>query len=211
MIREVILEAKGRDEWTSVVAGRQANIRVTNCRPYGRHGMLEFVMINSQEPVKGMLKAIRMHPNVGKTDLVRTNDHRASGMIVTKRSPFCRTIAAMGGFCTSCFYSGASAGQDIWQIAFMSDASLNKLLRELGKHGIKGAIRQVEHMRGNNLLTFTQEKALKLAETKGYYSLPRMVGVRELAEILGMAPSTLDEVLRRAEGKIVSSYTRERK
>lgn len=208
MIREVVLETSGQKDWTSVVSGREVNIRVVSCRPQGKRGMLQLVMINSKEPVKEVLRAIRAHPNVDVAKLVKTNDHRASGLVTTRNSPFCRTVAEFGGFCLSCFYSDETNGHQSWNLVFEGGVSMNKLLRNLKKRGIAGAVKEVDHLRGNSLLTFTQEEALKLAENRGYYAVPRMVGVRELAEIMRIAPSTLDEVLRRAEGKVISSYTK---
>lgn len=206
MIRVATLEADNDGEWTSVVNGTEANLRVVNCRPVNSRGMAQFIMLSTREPVAAMLKAINSHPNVKHTDLVRTNDHRASGIVVTKNSPFCRTMAEMGGFCLGCNYSNHTQKRHNWRVVFESEVSLNKVLGKLKERNITGTLRAVEDLRGNNLLTFNQEEALKLAEERGYFSLPRMVGIRELASILNMAPSTLDEVLRRAEGKVVSRY-----
>lgn len=209
MIREVALEADDAREWTSAIRGAQINVRVVNCRPDGPKGMLQFIAISSREPVAKMLKAISSHPNVRLTDLVRTNDHRASGLVVTRNSPFCRTIAEMKGFCLGCYYSDAVKLRHSRRVIFESGVSLSKVLRRLKERGVAGAVRGVENLKGNDLLTFNQEEALKLAEAMGYFSLPRKVSIRQLAAILGMAPSTLDEVLRRAEGKVVSRYTSE--
>ncbi len=55
-------------------------------------------------------------------------------------------------------------------------------------------------------LTPKQEAILVEAYLKGYYSYPRRVNLRRLAEELGLSVSTLAELLRKAEAKIVEAY-----
>jgi predicted DNA binding protein len=209
MIREVLIETQGSDEWTSRIAGHQVNVRVVSCRPWGEEGMLQLVEINSGESVRKVLRAIRSHPNVVKIDMSMINDHRASGILVTKDSPMCRTLAETSGFCTGCFFMQGTGGTGKWRILVAGKVSLDMFARRLKKKGISCAIRDVEKPARNDLLTFEQEKVMKYAESRGYYSLPRSVGVRELSGNLGMAPSTLDEMLRRGERKIIGSYMKD--
>lgn len=209
MVREIVLETSGHEEWTAALAERAANVKIANCRPHGEQGMLQLVMINSEDSIKRILRAISSHPNVLHSELVATNDHRASGIIVTKDSPLCRTISETRGFCVGCYFNQTKAEKGSWRIVLAGRISLNSFTKRLQKKGISASIKQVNSIRGNNLLTFEQDEAVKLAEAKGYFAIPRSVGVRELAELLGMAPSTLDEVLRRAEGKLISRYMRE--
>ncbi len=209
MIREVVLETAGHDEWTSVIKGSDVNVRIVGCRPYGENGMLQFVMVNSNESVRKTLRAIKSHPNVLRSEMSLNNDHRASGIIVTNYSPLCRTLAQTSGFCMGCFFTQRLPEEGKWRIVLAGKVSLDTFVRQLQKQGIPTSVKHVERMKGNSLLTFEQESVMRLAETKGYFSIPKMMGIRELSGMLGMAPSTLDEVLRRAERKVVESYLRE--
>lgn len=209
MIREVVIETPGNDEWTSRILGHEVNVRIVSCRPWGADGMMQFVMINSGESVRKVLRSIRSHPNVVKVEMSLINDHRASGILITRNSPMCRTLAESSGFCTGCFFTQGRGTTGKWRIMLAGRASLDNFARKLRKKGINCAIRDVEKPEKNDLLTFEQEKVMKYAESRGYYSLPRTVGVRELSGNLGMAPSTLDEMLRRGERKIIGSYMKD--
>jgi hypothetical protein len=209
MIREVVIETHGHDEWTSCVTGHKANVRIVNCRPWGRDGMMQLVMINTGESVRQVLRTIKAHPNVMKTDMSLINDHRASGILVTKTSPMCRILTETSGFCTGCFFTQSHGETGKWKILVAGKVSLDRFARRLRKAGINCTIRDVEKPEKNDLLTFEQEKVMKYAESRGYYSLPRTVGVRELSGNLGMAASTLDEMLRRGERKIIESYMKD--
>jgi predicted DNA binding protein len=54
-------------------------------------------------------------------------------------------------------------------------------------------------------LTARQQEAVETAMELGYYETPRQVTYEDIAEALDCAPSTANELLRRAEGKLVSS------
>jgi len=58
------------------------------------------------------------------------------------------------------------------------------------------------------LLTAKEQEILYYAYTKGYYSQPRSVTLRQLAVEVGLSKSTLNEILRSAERKIVVAYMR---
>ncbi len=55
-------------------------------------------------------------------------------------------------------------------------------------------------------LTPRQEEVLVEAYRSGYYGFPRRVSLKHLAERLGLSVSSLAELLRRAEAKLVESY-----
>lgn len=48
-----------------------------------------------------------------------------------------------------------------------------------------------------------QEKAIKLAFTKGYYEFPRRISLDKLAKLVGVAKPTFRENLRKAEAKLI--------
>lgn len=52
-------------------------------------------------------------------------------------------------------------------------------------------------------LTTAQQRVLEAAVEHGYYEDPRAIGYRELAEALGLSPTTVGEHLRKAEATIV--------
>ncbi len=55
-------------------------------------------------------------------------------------------------------------------------------------------------------LTDRQEEVVRMACDLGYYDIPRRTDLNELAKRLGIGKSTLDVILRRAEGKLVRCH-----
>jgi hypothetical protein len=58
------------------------------------------------------------------------------------------------------------------------------------------------------MLTAKEQEALYYAYSRGYYSQPRKITLRRLAFELGLSKSTLNEILRSAERKILTAYMR---
>ncbi|ABM81338.1 helix-turn-helix domain-containing protein [Hyperthermus butylicus] len=58
------------------------------------------------------------------------------------------------------------------------------------------------------MLTEKQELALIYAYLMGYYSFPRRISLKSLAAKLGVSVSTLAELLRKAEAKVVEAFVR---
>ncbi len=56
------------------------------------------------------------------------------------------------------------------------------------------------------MLTPRQEEVLIKAFLKGYYSFPRRACLAEIAESLGISISTLSELIRKAESKVVEAF-----
>lgn len=59
-----------------------------------------------------------------------------------------------------------------------------------------------------SLLTDRQREVFERAVELGYYDIPRAVNQEDLAEAFDCAPSTIDEHLRKAESKMLSSLVR---
>jgi predicted DNA binding protein len=58
-------------------------------------------------------------------------------------------------------------------------------------------------------VTYREEEILRIALEKGFFDFPKKIKLEELAESLGIAPSTLSEILRRGQKKILTKFLRE--
>jgi predicted DNA binding protein len=57
-------------------------------------------------------------------------------------------------------------------------------------------------------LTARQEEVLGKALVKGYFEFPRRISLTNLSELVGVRPSTLSEILRSAERRVLESTVR---
>ncbi len=183
-------------------------IRTVSCKPYGSRGLFEFVEILSGESIKDILNMISAEPDVLYSEFQVFDKFRASGIVITKRAPVCRLISSVNGICKNCLLTSTSDRKKTarWKVILSGETLPGELLSKLETEGLKASIVDKGEVRRNGLLTFKQERAVKLATQEGYFQFPRKIGLKKLSEILGTSPSTLDEMLRRAEGKIMRTH-----
>jgi hypothetical protein len=158
--------------------------------------------------VKDVLRLISAESNIVYTSFSVFDKHRASGIVVTKASPVCKAVSSMMGFCTNCSMVAGSenGGPAKWHVVFPGKTSLKSFLAELRRQGIDASVTEVGKQTRNRSLTFEQERAVGLAEESGYFRFPREASLKDLSKTMGISPSTLDEVLRRAESKIIADH-----
>ena len=58
-------------------------------------------------------------------------------------------------------------------------------------------------------MTQRQEEVLRIALEAGYYDQPKGATIKELARRAGIAPSTFQEILQRAERKVMLAHVEE--
>ena len=91
----------------------------------------------------------------------------------------------------------------------MSGDAIPLFLQTLHDKGVVYEISEIAKLSTKQKLTSKQEKVLKSALELGYFDYPKRVSTEDLSKRLGVAPSTLNEILRRAERKIIQVYFEE--
>ena len=212
MIEVTVEVEKGKNTFELPIADNSNTMmKMLNRRTHGRTGMILFVEIRSDR-IKEALDRIRTDPNIIYSECQRIDKHRATCILITKNSPLCRAISSTRGFCRSCVLtanSNQNSGQKTpieWRMVFGEQVSLKRFLAKLESMGIKASIKDIGELENNESLTLQQEQSLQTANERGYFRFPRRTSLRELAELQGISPSTLDEILRRAERKVIVSH-----
>ena len=88
---------------------------------------------------------------------------------------------------------------------FSGETSLNGFLSRAKSNGITATATEVVDPKKGRL-TFEQEEVPQNGARRGFFGFPRRTSLKDLSEVLSRSPSTLEEVLRRAEGKIIANH-----
>lgn len=107
-------------------------------------------------------------------------------------------------------------GFEYWEMASWAKEILMKFVNDLKKEkGIKVVVERFQNVKLDSIyfpkimprLSNKQKEAYQLAVENGYYVFPRKVDLKDLAILMNISVSTFQEHLRRAEEKIMPTYT----
>jgi len=93
----------------------------------------------------------------------------------------------------------------IWSIVCEDEAFLN-LIRGLEESEIDFEIVYKGEPEKESEVTYREEEILRLALERGYFDFPKRIKLEELADYFGIASSTLSEILRRGQKKVLEKY-----
>ncbi|WP_342790874.1 helix-turn-helix domain-containing protein [Metallosphaera sp.] len=130
-----------------------------------------------------------------------------------------RRIWARAPSCSACrLLSGSDAmilnawplsrEEIIYRVLVPSMGYLKDLLSQLNKESMRPRVMKTMEvsLKSENALTARQLQALMLAYKKGFFDVERRTSLTDLANVLGIKPSSAEELLRRALHKVVGDY-----
>ena len=110
---------------------------------------------------------------------------------------------------SECFLTDATAteaGGVEWRILAPKRSAVESLVRTLEGRGLELEVVAIKTVKGSGTLTDRQERVLSLAYKLGYFEFPKKINLTDLASKLGVSKSTLSEILRTGEEKILHAY-----
>ena len=108
-----------------------------------------------------------------------------------------------------CFLDSAASqpdGKMAWTVIAPRSDNIGRLIARLREMGCEVEMLNLRDQEEDGPLTFHQEKVLRAAYDMGYYDIPRSITLADLSDKLGIARSTIDVVLRRAERRLIGKH-----
>ncbi len=174
--------------------------------PATRGGWGLATIAGNDAALDGIVEAIRRHPSVGEVRI----DSRQPGvvrlMVNVVRCKACEVLMQSKAFMV--FPVDVHKGRMKWLLVTDGNRTVGALARKLEGHGCDVAVERITPLRGTAVLTGRQEEVLRKAFAAGYFDYPRKTGSAELAAELGISGSTLSEVLRAAQRRILAEHLR---
>lgn len=96
----------------------------------------------------------------------------------------------------------------VYRIIIPSASILRDLLKKLNEMGFRPRVLDKKNIidEDKSKLTPRQLEILILAYKRGYFDVERKINLTQISKILGIAPSSAQEILRRALKKIIGEY-----
>ena len=139
----------------------------------------------------------------GKYNITRISNHLYTASVVNHSCRLIKLVSGHGCFVVSSVRDGENI---IWTIAGRDSESVRELTRDLRDHGYDVERAASYFPEYTPTLTDKQDRALRLAFSKGYYDVPRKASIADLSREVSSSTSSFDVVLRTAERKVVSLY-----
>lgn len=199
----------GDPHWTREVKARWgARVVLRVCRSLGRRRLLQVAEVSAEPAmVPGIERYLRTDPRFHELSVVRLSSSKLFVRSVEPAPALCALLHRTGAYCSSCRFLGASrSAPGEWVVVVPGSAEARPILRELRRasEGSPTPRWQVRRFRPSGGLTARQSDALETALRLGYYRFPRRGRLGDVGRALGVGRSTVAELLRRAEAKVVT-------
>jgi len=150
-----------------------------------------------------VVRAMRRDRDLTGLEVIRSKNGHVYGSAASSRCTVCKEVAKSKCFLSS--VSVVSKDRAHWTV-LGNDSSFKGLVKSLEKRGIPFEVRLQKRLEDTDLLTTRQEQILSIAFEEGYFDFPKRIGLKELAAGTGIRTSTLAEILRRGQKKILGEY-----
>lgn len=198
----VVLEASSpAGRWCGdVSSGADApHVEVRACHAIDGDRMEEVVELVGPG-ARERLEATRDLPTVHQVEILEDRGTRVLARLTIDRCFLADAVATTGLAPLEPF--PVVQGRDRWLVVGGRDR-VHEFLDRIRAEGDGALVRYVGRYEPRGLLTERQEEVLEAAVASGYYDYPRGTTLTELAEELGVAKSTLSQLLMRVEGTIM--------
>jgi predicted DNA binding protein len=203
---EAVISLRIPQNWMSEIPEKHpVTIKVIERIPYSEKGVKDLVEIAGPEDVMAeVLKDIKKNPLVSNVDTTVTDKGKIIGAITTSRCDICRILTDADVFLISAESKGE--GKVEWTLILSDKDVLKGIFEHLSAKSVKAELIKLTKIDDKETLTDRQDKITHVAFERGYFDYPKRISLRELAKMFDVSPSTLSEILRKGQRKIVLDY-----
>jgi hypothetical protein len=208
LLRLVSLELQMINHFKQVANENGVRLTVTDCRAFNRKGMSLLLQLEGNHwAMQRAVKSLRKQKGVRELYDSGVNGNRTLCLTVLDRPFLCDASMATGVVCMQCPYNEAEVNPT-WQVLVSKPDDIRELTSRLQKQGVGAKIKSISQVNQEELLTGRQKEILATAISLGYFDFPRKISLTALSDKVGIRPSTLSEVLRSAERKIIENVAK---
>ena len=205
---EAVLQCPQPHSWIEIAANRYfATVEILDSKALPNDAVEHLFDVQVRpELTDDLLTALRQDEDVINIETVKSKSGHVYGSATSLRCTVCKDVARSKCFLASVDITSEGAR---WTVIGNND-SFRELLAALEKDSIPFEVKMKRNLEDTELLTGRQEQLLAIAFERGYFDFPKKVGLEELAALADVKTSTLAEILRRGQKKILGEYLSKR-
>ncbi len=155
-----------------------------------------------------VLEELRSNPALKDEDLMIVAPGRIKGAITTDECLGCCSAIGTGVFQISGVMD--KDGRLVQPVVAGDRQTLERLVSNMEDHGHDITLVKLATLETQEILTSRQEDMLRYAMEKGYFDDPKRITLVELAREFDVSNSTVSEMLRKSQRKLMGEYFKAR-
>ncbi|MDG6982896.1 MAG: helix-turn-helix domain-containing protein [Nitrososphaerota archaeon] len=205
MLRQITLQAKTENRLQAAAKAHGVKLSVVDCKSFNKTGMsLLLELRGASDAIKALSTEIRRTQGVREVVEGQGEAEVSSVLVVMDRPPICRASNDAAIVCLDCPLN-AEEQPSSWRFIVRKTSDFRQILAHLEKEGIETRIEDVAPLERKPTLTGRQKEIMATAVASGYFEFPRKISLTGLSQLVGVKPSTLSEILRSAERRIMAT------
>ncbi len=205
MLRQISLEIRSESDLQAAARMNGARLSVVDCRSFNKKGMTLLLNIEGNpEALRGTVANIRKMKGVRQVYEGEDGGEKTPLLVVLDRPSICRASSDAAIICLECPF-GSTDGPASWRFIARRTSDLRQIMTKLGREGVEARIEDVSPLDQKATLTGRQKEIMATAMARGYFDFPRKISLTGLSQLVGVKPSTLSEILRSAERRIMQN------
>ncbi len=201
---EAVLLCPQPHSWIEIAANRfSGSVEILDSKMLPKDAVQHLFDIQVKpELTKHLLSALEQDKDLIDIETLKSKSGHVYGSATSLRCTVCKDVVK-----SKCFLASVDVTSDgaKWTV-IGNNESFRELLGSLEKHKIPFEVKMKRNLEDTELLTGRQEQLLAIAFERGYFDFPKKVGLEELAALADVKTSTLAEILRRGQKKILGEY-----
>ena len=205
MLREITLQVQAENKLQEAANAHGVRLSVADCKAFNKTGMsLLLELRGDSDDVRSATSEIRRIKGVRQVVEGEGEFGVSPLLVVLDRPPICRASNDAAIVCLECPLSAASQPSS-WRFIARRTSDFQQILAQLAREGVEARIENVAPLERKPVLTGRQREIMAMAVALGYFEFPRKISLTGLSEEVGVKPSTLSEILRSAERRIMAN------
>ncbi len=205
MLRQIALQVKAENKLQEAAREHGAKLNIVDCKTFNKTGMsLLLELRGAEQETRAAASAIRHVEGVRQVIEGEGAGDAVPLLVILDRPAICRASNDVAIVCLDCPLN-SDAQPSSWRFIARKTSDFRQVLARLSKEGIETRIEDVAPLERRATLTGRQKEIMATAVAQGYFEFPRKISLTGLSELVGVKPSTLSEILRSAERRIMAN------
>jgi predicted DNA binding protein len=151
-----------------------------------------------------ILEDVKKNPEVDLVDLTIVDRGRIKGAVATNQCVACCSMVGSEAFLLDSHMD--KKGKIVWRLLSTEKEAIRQIIADLENHRYTVELMKLTSVDVEELMTSRQEDILQIAFERGYFDYPKRISLRDLASMFDISISTLSEMLRKGQRKIMEEY-----